>query len=68
MSMGRYNPDWAFVREKSAGQLLYLVREAKGGSDIEKLRREAGGGISSSVTFTSSRSMWAKRSVTTWSF
>lgn len=41
--LGNYNPDWAFVREQPAGQFLYLVRETKGGSDIEKLRFEAEG-------------------------
>lgn len=41
--LGNYNPDWAFVREESSGQFLYLVRETKGGSDIEKLRFEAEG-------------------------
>ncbi len=41
--LGNYNPDWAFVREEPEGQFLYLVRETKGGSDIEKLRFEAEG-------------------------
>jgi len=40
---GNYNPDWAFVRKESGAQFLYLVRETKGGSDIEKLRFEAEG-------------------------
>jgi Endonuclease domain len=38
--LGGYNPDWAIVREESEGHYLYLVRETKGGSDIEKLRFE----------------------------
>lgn len=38
--LGGYNPDWAIVREESSGYFLYLVRETKGGSDIDKLRFE----------------------------
>jgi type III restriction enzyme len=41
--LGNYNPDWAFVREEPTGQMVYLVRETKGHSDIEKLRFEAEG-------------------------
>lgn len=41
--LGNYNPDWAFVREEPAGRFLYLVRETKGGSDIDKLRFESEG-------------------------
>lgn len=41
--LGNYNPDWAFVREEAAGRRLYLVRETKGGSDIEKLQWETEG-------------------------
>lgn len=41
--LGNYNPDWAFVREESQGQYLYLVRETKGGEDIDKLRFETEG-------------------------
>lgn len=38
--LGSYNPDWAFVRDEAAGRRFYLVRETKGGSDIEKLQWE----------------------------
>jgi type III restriction enzyme len=41
--LGNYNPDWALVREEADGQRIYLVRETKGGSKIEKLRFEAEG-------------------------
>jgi phage repressor protein C with HTH and peptisase S24 domain len=41
--LGNYNPDWAFVRDEAAGRRLYLVRETKGGSDIEKLQWESEG-------------------------
>ncbi|MXW42059.1 MAG: DEAD/DEAH box helicase [Acidimicrobiia bacterium] len=41
--LGNYNPDWAFVRDDAAGHRLYLVRETKGGSDIEKLQWETEG-------------------------
>ena len=41
--LGNYNPDWAFVREEPAGRFLYLVRETKGGSDIDRLRFESEG-------------------------
>lgn len=38
--LGGYNPDWAVVLETESGEHLYLVRETKGGKDIEKLRFE----------------------------
>jgi type III restriction enzyme len=41
--LGNYNPDWAFVRDEEAGRRLYLVRETKGSSDIEKLQWESEG-------------------------
>lgn len=41
--MGNYNPDWAFVLEETDGRHVYLVRETKGGDDIEKLRFESEG-------------------------
>ena len=41
--MGNYNPDWAFVREEADGRYFFLVRETKGGDDIEKLRFESEG-------------------------
>lgn len=41
--LGKYNPDWAIVREESQGHYLYLVRETKGGEDIDKLRFESEG-------------------------
>lgn len=41
--LGNYNPDWALVREEPGGHYLYLVRETKGGSDIDKLRFESEG-------------------------
>ena len=41
--LGNYNPDWAIVREAREGRYLYLVRETKGGSDIDKLRFESEG-------------------------
>jgi type III restriction enzyme len=41
--LGNYNPDWAFVREEPAGRFVYLVRETKGHSDIDKLRFESEG-------------------------
>ena len=33
---GGYNPDWAIVLE--AGEVVYLVRETKGGRDLSKLQ------------------------------
>lgn len=36
--LGGYNPDWAIVREIDGGTYLYLVRETKGGDDLETLR------------------------------
>ncbi len=41
--LGNYNPDWAIVRQEPDGHYLYLVRETKGGSDIDKLRFESAG-------------------------
>lgn len=41
--LGNYNPDWAIVREESAGQTLYLVRETKGTDVIENLQWETEG-------------------------
>lgn len=41
--LGNYNPDWALVREEPQGHHVYLVRETKGGDDIEKLRFESEG-------------------------
>jgi len=41
--LGRYNPDWALVRNEAEGQRLYLVRETKGTDDIEKLQWESEG-------------------------
>jgi len=41
--LGNYNPDWALVRERESDRRYYLVRETKGGSDIEKLRWESEG-------------------------
>lgn len=41
--LGNYNPDWAFVREQATGTTIHLVRETKGGSDIDKLRWESEG-------------------------
>jgi type III restriction enzyme len=41
--LGNYNPDWAFVRDRESDRRYYLVRETKGGSDIEKLRWESEG-------------------------
>ena len=38
--LGGYNPDWAIVREINGGTHLYLVRETKGGDDLEGLRFE----------------------------
>lgn len=38
--LGGYNPDWAVVLETEEGECLYLVRETKGGKDVEKLRFE----------------------------
>ena len=38
--LGGYNPDWAIVREEEGGTYLYLVRETKGGTDLEGLRFE----------------------------
>jgi type III restriction enzyme len=46
--LGNYNPDWAFVREEPAGLFVYLVRETKGQSDIDKLRFESEGTRASS--------------------
>ena len=34
--VGGYNPDWAIVLED--GEVVYLVRETKGGRDLEKLQ------------------------------
>lgn len=34
--VGGYNPDWAIVLED--GEVVYLVRETKGGNDLEKLQ------------------------------
>ena len=34
--VGGYNPDWAIVLED--GEVVYLVRETKGGTDLEKLQ------------------------------
>ncbi len=36
--IGRYNPDWALVKEDNEGLRLYLVRETKGTTDLTKLR------------------------------
>lgn len=37
--IGNYNPDWAIVRKEDGGSLkLELVRETKGGVDLERLR------------------------------
>ncbi len=41
--LGKYNPDWAIVREESQRHYLYLVRETKGGDDIDTLRFESEG-------------------------
>ncbi len=41
--LGNYNPDWAFAREEVDGRYVYLVRETKGGDDIDKLRFESEG-------------------------
>ncbi len=41
--LGKYNPDWALVRNEADGQRLYLVRETKGTDDIEKLQWESEG-------------------------
>ena len=41
--LGNYNPDWALVRDREGDRRYYLVRETKGGSDIEKLRWESEG-------------------------
>ncbi len=39
--IGKYNPDWAIVRESSSGEHeLYLVRETKGSNVLEELRFE----------------------------
>ncbi|GIK78438.1 MAG: type III restriction endonuclease subunit R [Actinomycetes bacterium] len=38
--LGGYNPDWAIVREVDEDTILYLVRETKGGDDLESLRFE----------------------------
>jgi type III restriction enzyme len=34
--VGGYNPDWAIVLKD--GEVVYLVRETKGGRDLEKLQ------------------------------
>jgi type III restriction enzyme len=34
--VGGYNPDWAIVLED--GEVVYLVRETKGGTDLDKLQ------------------------------
>lgn len=36
--MGRYNPDWAIVKEEEGRERLYLVCETKGDVDPEQLR------------------------------
>lgn len=36
--IGDYNPDWGIARYKEGKVLLELVRETKGGTDIDKLR------------------------------
>lgn len=36
--IGDYNPDWGIARYKDGKILLELVRETKGGTDIDKLR------------------------------
>ncbi|GAB1717962.1 MAG: hypothetical protein NTAFB05_30040 [Nitrobacter sp.] len=37
--IGSYNPDWAIVMDMGEGQdWLYLVRETKGSTDLNKLR------------------------------
>jgi len=36
--MGRYNPDWAIVKEEERGERLYLVCETKGSTDPGALR------------------------------
>lgn len=41
--LGKYNPDWAFVRKESEGRYLYLVRETKGSDVIENLQWETEG-------------------------
>jgi type III restriction enzyme len=38
--VGGYNPDWAIVRKDGEGMSLYLVRETKGSSNLDKLFRE----------------------------
>ena len=38
--LGGYNPDWAIVLEEDAGTFVYLVRETKGGNDLDSLRFE----------------------------
>ena len=40
--IGRYNPDWAILRELISGETkLYLVRETKGSPDLDKIFRES---------------------------
>lgn len=41
--LGKYNPDWAFVRRELDGHYLYLVRETKGTDKIENLQWESEG-------------------------
>lgn len=41
--LGKYNPDWALVRNEAGGHVLYLVRETKGTDDINKLQWESEG-------------------------
>lgn len=41
--LGKYNPDWAFVRVEDGGHYLYLVRETKGTDRIENLQWESEG-------------------------
>lgn len=41
--LGNYNPDWAFIRDVVTGRRVYLVRETKGGNDINRLRFESEG-------------------------
>lgn len=41
--LGNYNPDWAFVRRRTDGHYIYLVRETKGTNIIENLQWETEG-------------------------
>lgn len=38
--LGRYNPDWAILRQEEGQNWLYLVRETKGGAILENLQWE----------------------------